>query len=132
MQDLVHTQWSPRLLVVVLGDLRNLHGVIDDQVHELVETLKFVSSVIWMGRPVTDSHTRIFPSILIDSCSYSHTLTVAFYNSLAPRPRRKISTTCLPQFLGLLSGSEAVGEWRSAKEDLPRAVVLQSLPLTPF
>ena len=37
------TKGPPRLLVVSLGDLLNLHGVVDDQVHELIKTLTIVS-----------------------------------------------------------------------------------------
>lgn len=37
---IVRTQWSPRLLVVGLGDLHNLDSVVNNEVHELVETLQ--------------------------------------------------------------------------------------------
>ena len=73
------TKGPPRLLVVGLGDLLDLHGVVDDQVHELIETLAIISSC-YLGA-VWYVLTLILPSMRIESCSYSQTLTVACCDS---------------------------------------------------
>ena len=77
------TQLPPRLLVVRLGDLLHLDRVVDHEVHELVEALQKSVSIpssfarIWDVRN-EGIRTLIFPSILMESCSYNQTLTVEF------------------------------------------------------
>lgn len=39
----LHTQWPSRLLVVGLGNLANLDGVVEDEVHEFVKALSCTS-----------------------------------------------------------------------------------------
>ena len=72
------TQRFPRLLVICFCDLLHFHGVVNDQVHELVEPLRLSLARDSESNDMLALLTRIFPSMRIDSCSYSQTLTVAF------------------------------------------------------
>src|SRR5690606_5661771 len=59
--------------------------VVNDQVHELVEALGAVSDPSAERGSQRGGRTLILPSIRMESCSYSQTLTVEFWGGIVSR-----------------------------------------------
>lgn len=88
------TQRSSCLLVVALGNLAHFNGIVENEVHELIEALCLISVVrCWLN---VMEPTRILPSMRIPSCSYSQTLTVEFYYRVSRARAKSFPLPCAP------------------------------------